>query len=113
MEIRTMLTERQRAQTALRQKLFRKRQKEARRKEQLEKGLPPMPAISSMPGKARWQATIEAAEELVRQAALEMEMYQEVRSEAWCESYAGEEHQQREKDLTKIADTLGEILILW
>jgi hypothetical protein len=108
-----MLTEKQRAQAALRQRRFRKRQQEARRREQREKGLPPMPKISAMPGKARWQATIEAAEALLSQAAEEMEEYWEYRSETWKESYTAEELLQRKKQLTKLAEKLSDMAILW
>ena len=80
-----MLTEKQRSQAALRQSRFRKRQQEARRREQREKGLPPMPKITAMPGSARWKATIEAAEALL----------------------------QRKKRLTKMAETLSEMAMLW
>src|SRR5580658_9575943 len=108
-----MLTEKQRAQAAIRQSRFRKRQQETRRREQREKGLPSMPKISAMPGKARWQATVEAAEALLSQAAEEMEQYWEERSETWQESYGAEEHLQRTKRLAKIAETLSEMAILW
>jgi hypothetical protein len=108
-----MLTDKQRAQAATRQHLFRKRQQEARRREQREKGLPAMPVISSMPGKARWQAALEAAEAMVSQTAEEMSAYREDRSEEWRESYAAEEYLQRAKQLNKIAEKLGEIQILW
>ena len=107
-----MLTEKQRVQAAHRQRMFRKRQQELRRQEQREKGLPAMPAISSMPGKTRWLASIKAAEALLSQTVTEMEAYREDRSEAWNESYAGEEHKEREKALTKIGEALGDILIL-
>jgi hypothetical protein len=108
-----MLTEKQRAQAALRQSRFRKRQQEVRRREQREKGLPPMPKITAMPGKARWQATVEAAEALLSQAAEEMEEYWENRSETWKESYAASELLQRRKRLTKIAETLNYMAFEW
>lgn len=108
-----MLTEKQRSQAALRQSRFRKRQQEVRRQEQREKGLPPMPTISAMPGKARWIATIEAAEALLSQAAEEIDEYWEERSENWRESYAADELQQRKKRLDKMATTLSEMSMLW
>jgi hypothetical protein len=108
-----MLTEKQRAQAALRQRRFRIRQQAIRRREQREKGLPPMPKIAAMPGTARWKATIEAAETLLTQAAEEMDEYWEYRSETWQESYAAEELLQRKKRLTKMAETLSEMAMLW
>ena len=95
------------------QSKFRKRQQEARRREQASKGLPSMPKITTMPGTDRWQATIEAAELLLSQAADEMNGYYADRSETWKESYAAEEHRQREKAITKIAKALDEMVMLW
>jgi hypothetical protein len=108
-----MLTEKQRAQTAIRQRRFRQRQQEIRRREQREKGLPPMPKITAMPGSARWKATIEAAEALLSQAAEEIDEYREDRSKTWQESYAADELQQRKKRLVKMAETLSEMSMLW
>jgi len=72
-----------------------------------------MPKIAAMPGTARWKATIEAAETLLTQAAEEMDEYWEYRSETWQESYAAEELLQRKKRLTKMAETLSEMAMLW
>jgi hypothetical protein len=108
-----MLTEKQRAQAAIRQQRFRKRQQDVRRREQCEKGLPPMPKITAMPGSARWKATIEAAEALLSQAAEEMDDYWNERSETWQEGYVAEEHRQRKKRLTKMAETLSDMAIEW
>lgn len=72
-----------------------------------------MPRITAMPGKARWKATIDAAEALLGQAAEEMREYWEERSEAWRESYAAEEHLERSKKLGKIAEALEAMQLLW
>jgi hypothetical protein len=106
-----MLTEKQRAQTAARQQRFRKRQQEARRCEQRKKGLPPMPAIPTMPGTARWGATLQSAEALLSQAAEEMEAYYEERSECWQEGGAGAEHADRQEALESILSELQQMLI--
>jgi hypothetical protein len=108
-----MLTDKQRAQTALRQRRFRKRQQEARKRELKEKGLPPMPTISTMPGTARWQAALESAEALLGDVVAEMENYYDDRTETWQDSIAGADHQQRQHDLNKMLSELGEILLLW
>ena len=108
-----MLTEKQRAQAAIRQRRFRMRQQDIRLREQREKGLPPMPRITAMPGTARWKATIEAAEALLSQAAEEIDEYWEYRSETWQESYAAEELLQRKKRLSKMAETLSEMAMMW
>ena len=47
------------------------------------KGLPPLPAIPTMPGQARWTAMIVQAQTLLSQASDEMQSYHEDRSEQW------------------------------
>ncbi len=84
-----MLTDKQKAQAAARQKRFRRRQQDTRRCEQIEKGLPPMPAIPSMPGTPRWRAAIEAAQAIVIVVLDEMEYYFEDRSEYMAGKLAG------------------------
>jgi hypothetical protein len=106
-----MLTEKQRVQTAARQQRFRKRQQEARQCEQKKKGLPPMPAIPTMPGTARWGATLQAAEALLSQAAEEMSAYYNERSETWQEGDAGTEHAGRQEALESVLSDLQQILI--
>jgi len=51
-----------------------------------QKGLPPLPAIPTMPGAARWRAMLEQAQMLLSQAGAEMQDYHDQRSEAWQES---------------------------
>ena len=106
-----MLTEKQRVQTAARQQRFRQRQQEARRSEQKKKGLPPMPAISTMPGTARWSATLKSAEALLSQAIEEMGTYYDERSEGWQQSEAGSEHTERQEALESVLSELQQVLI--
>jgi len=105
-----MLTEKQRVQTAARQQRFRQRQQEARRCEQKKKGLPLMPAISTMPGTARWGATLRSAEALLSQTIEEMATYYYARSESWQESDAGSEHTERQEALESVLSELQQIL---
>ena len=67
-----MLTDKQRAQTAARQQRFRERQQALRRQDQAAKGLPKLPAISTIPGQARWRNALVAAQALVEQVADEL-----------------------------------------
>ena len=97
-----MLTAKQRAQTAARQRRFRQRQQEARGREQQQKGLPPLPAITSMPGHARWQAAFQWAQALLRQVQEEMSAYYEARSETWQEGEAGAEFVERQEALEAV-----------
>ena len=72
-----------------------------------------MPAISTMPGTARWHAAVQSAEALLDDVVEEMSAYYDERSETWCESVAGSEHAERQRDLNKMLSELGQILILW
>jgi len=64
------------------------RTRQARSQQQLlaRKGLPPLPAIPTMPGNARWTAMIQQAHILLQEAVEEMQTYHDDRSEPWQES---------------------------
>lgn len=47
------------------------------------KGLPPLPAIPTMPGQARWRAMVDHAHLLLCAAADEMQAYYNARSTQW------------------------------
>lgn len=83
------------ASHAARQAVYRKRQEEARSVALRQKGLPPMPAIPSMPGAKRWNAAVRMAQALLEQTADEMRYYYDERSEEWQEGERGDEHQER------------------
>jgi hypothetical protein len=106
-----MLTEKQRAQTAARQQRFRQRQQEARRREQQQKGLPRMPAISTMPGQARWRAALHAAHTLIAQVDDEMAYYYGDRSESWQEGEAGTEFVQRQEAVEAVLNALEDLTL--
>ena len=56
-----------------------------------QKGLPPLPAIPTMPGNARWSAMIGQAHTLLSTAIDEMQNYHDDRSEQWQDSTKAEE----------------------
>jgi hypothetical protein len=56
-----------------------------------QKGLPPLPAIPTLPGHARWRAMLCQAHLLLCTAAEEMQTYHDERSETWPESANAEE----------------------
>lgn len=94
------------ASQAARQAAYRQRQAEARRKELEVRGLPPLPAIATLPGNVRWrQATSEAAC-LLMCVATEMQVYFNERSDEWQESERGETHQERTDAIEEIAGAL-------
>jgi len=106
-----MLTEKQRAQTAARQQRFRERQQAARQREQQEKGLPRLPAITTMPGQARWRAALQSAHALIAQVEDEMSAYYTQRSESWQEGEAGVEFAERQEAVAAVLSGLEEITI--
>jgi len=107
----TMLTDKQRAQTAARQQRFRQRQAQVRRAEQASKGLPALPAITSMPGQVRWQSALASAHLLIAQVQDEMASYYEERSEAWQDSEAGETFVARQEGVEAVLSQLDELLV--
>ncbi len=106
-----MLTDKQRAQTAARQQRFRERQAQARRAEQAAKGLPALPAITSMPGQVRWRSALASAHLLIAQVQDEMASYYEERSETWQESDAGEAFVARQEGVEAVLSQLDELLV--
>lgn len=105
------MTEKQRAQTALRQQRFRERQQQARQEELAAKRLPALPAISTLPGHARWRATLKAAHVLVAQVQEEMYAYYEARSEGWQEGEAGERFLERQEAVEAVVSQLEELTL--
>ena len=73
------------------------------------KGLPPLPAIPTMPGKARWRAMIEQAYLLLSEAADEMQSYHDDRSEAWQDGERAAELIAKVEDLQETVSHLQEI----
>ena len=91
------------------QAAYRKRQARAQQVLLSRKGLPPLPAIPSMPGHPRWMAMIEQAHMLLSEAAHEMQCYHDDRSEAWQESEKAEQMLARMEQLQETADQLLDI----
>ena len=58
---------------AQRQAAYRQRSKRAREQQLAQRGLPPLPAISTMPGEARWMRSFRHAAMLVETTVSEME----------------------------------------
>jgi len=106
-----MLTEKQRAQTAARQQRFRERQQAARLAEQQQKGLPPMPVITTMPSHSRWRALFQSAHALLTQVHTEMQAYCDARSEAWQESDAGARFLDRQEAVEAVLGQLEDLTI--
>ncbi len=74
------------ASRAAQQAAYRKRQARERDVLLASKGLPRLPARSTIPGHARWNAMLVYAQTLLTDAADEMQEYHDDRSEQWQES---------------------------
>ena len=68
---------------AARQAAYRRRQEQAREKQLRERGLPPLPAIATLPGYARWNAAISQDACLLSSVVAEMQDYFDARSDEW------------------------------
>ena len=100
-----MAQERKHANPAQRQAAYRKRCEAARQQQLSTRGLPPLPAIATLPGQARWTAALSSAQALVTQVSVEMRDYYDERTETWQESERGEQFQER---LDAIEDLLSQ-----
>ena len=91
------------------QAAYRKRQVRSQHELLSRKGLPPLPAIPSMPGSARLRAIIQQAHILLSEAADEMRCYHDDRSEQWQESDRAEELLARIDHLQETVSELQDI----
>lgn len=107
-----MPQERKYASSANRQAAYRKRCQQARRVELLSKGLPPLPAIPTLPGWARWNTSLRLAQDLIERTQVEMEQYFDDRSETWQESERGEEHQNCIGTVQAVLEAMSDLLLI-
>ncbi len=94
------------ANRAEQQAAYRQRRAVSERELLAQKGLPPLPAIPTLPGYARWRAMLSQAQTLLCTAAQEMQTYHDERSEAWQESAAAEELLAK---LERLEETLAQL----
>lgn len=105
-----MPPQRKYATNAARQQAYRARCEQARQTKLAAKGLPPLPAIATLPGWTRWNASFMAAHALIADSLSQMQDYFDDRSEVWQESDRGEEHQERIAAVEAALDALGELI---
>ena len=89
---------------AARQAAYHKRCQERLANPLKQKGLPPLPAISTMPGWVRWQQAMSAIESQMTTVADEMQDYHDERSERWQESERAADFLQQIEDLRTALD---------
>jgi hypothetical protein len=98
------------ANRAAQQAAYRDRQARERELLLASKGLPVLPAISSMPGTARWKGMLLHAQTLLTHAVDEMQDYHDDRSEEWQESCKAETLLERMEVIQMAADAVAELL---
>ncbi len=106
-----MPTPRQHTDRAARQKAYRERQRQARETELAAKGLPALPAIPTMPGRARWQGMLDQVTTLLQSLHDEMEAYHADRSEDWQESERGQDFAANLEAVSELADAATQLSI--
>ena len=99
------------ASRAEQQAAYRRRCESARKSVLASKGLPQLPAISTMPGWLRWNASLSAARELVERTYDEMQDYFDERSEEWHEGEKAPPFQERIEEVQALMDAMVELTI--
>jgi hypothetical protein len=102
---------RKHASAAARQSAYRRRLEVSRQAALTAKGLPPLPAIASIPGRARWDASLTSARDLIATTLAEMQGYFDDRSDPWQASDRGAEHDERMSAVEHVLDALEELLV--
>jgi hypothetical protein len=97
------------ANRAAQQAAYRKRQAHEQQRLMASKGLPLLPAISTIPGHARWNAMLLQAHTLLTDAADEMQEYHDDRSEEWQESEKAEAMLERVDLFQEAAEQIQQI----
>jgi hypothetical protein len=93
---------------AERQRAYRQRQAAARAAELALKGIPPAPAIPTMPSRQRWAGLLATAQEAIDTAREEMQAYWDSRTGRWQESDRGAAMEVRIAQLEEVATDLAE-----
>lgn len=97
------------ATNADRQRAYRQRCQEARPAVAGATELPPLPALSQVPGYRRWRALIQHAHQLLGSAQAEMQVYYDQRSTAWQEGERGESFLERLEALGEAYAAVAEL----
>lgn len=91
-----------------RQAAYLKRQRQALAEHLDQKGLPPLPAISTIPGRARWRQAMQSIAAQMMRVEAEMEAYYQERSDRWRESERADEFEQKLDELRAALDLVTE-----
>ena len=94
---------------AQRQAAYRARTEIARSAQLVERGLPALPSIPTMPGTPRWNAALRYITAMLTTVQTEMQEYFEDRSETWQEGERGEQHLERIASVEAVLDALSDL----
>ena len=99
---------RQTKSNAERQAAFRRRRSETHAALEAAKGLPPLPAIATIPGWRRWRRLLAQTEDALRNAHEQMQSYYDERSDDWLESDKAEQFTERMDAVEELIDNVVE-----
>ncbi len=98
------------ANHADRQAAYGERCRRARLDEMADRGLPPLPAVTSIPGSARWASALRQARTLLETVQSEMQAYYDDRSSEWQESEKADRFTDRADALTELIAGFDDML---
>ena len=94
---------------AARQAAYRARCEKARQAALAAKSLPALPTMPTLPGWKRWNASFEAAREMIDRTLYEMRDYFDERSDRWQQSDRADDLRDRMKAAQKLLDALDDL----
>src|SRR3990172_4909080 len=104
-----MPTPRKYESSAERQRAYRHRRGVQVEAQLNSRGIPPLPAIPSMPGHRRWKAMVNQARFLLENVVDEMRAYQQARSDEWQDSEQADEFAVALESAENAANALADI----
>jgi len=94
---------------AHRQAAYRQRAIYAQEAQLMAKGLPPLPAIPTLPGYARWEAMVQQSRLGLETVTTEMQNYYDERSPSWQESERGEAFVEQLDAIREVLESLDDL----
>jgi len=94
---------------AQRQAAYRQRTNGAKAAQLMARGLPPLPAIPTMPGYARWAVTVQQSLLNLDTVSGQMQTYYDERSPLWQESERGEAFVEYIEAMSEVLESLADL----
>jgi len=95
---------------AARQAAYRARREQALCEQAQQRGLPPLPALPTLPGTARWNAALTLAHRLLEEVSQQMQTYFDERSLAWQEGERAQDFTARLEAIEAVHEALDLLL---